>query len=89
MDWQQTSIVPHMGVAFRALLKRPPRRDTGRAATGGGAEGGATCGGSWMHTLRPRSFVGGEHLTMGDIALGNAIHRWFKLPVERPGPART
>jgi glutathione S-transferase len=21
---------------------------------------------------------------MGDIALGNAIHRWYKLPVERP-----
>jgi glutathione S-transferase len=21
---------------------------------------------------------------MGDIALGNAVHRWFKLPVSRP-----
>jgi glutathione S-transferase len=24
---------------------------------------------------------------MGDIALGNAVHRWFKLPIERPEQA--
>ena len=34
--------------------------------------------------LADRPFVGGATLTMGDIALGNAVHRWFKLPVERP-----
>jgi glutathione S-transferase len=34
--------------------------------------------------LADRPFVGGAALTMGDIALGNAVHRWFKLPVERP-----
>lgn len=83
MDWQQTSIVPHMGVAFRAMLKHPvdpiPEEQVRTAVQ--------KAGDMWRILdahLAARSFVGGEMLTMGDIALGNAIHRWFKLPVERP-----
>ena len=34
--------------------------------------------------LALHSFVAGDTLTMGDIALGNAAHRWFSLPRERP-----
>ena len=34
--------------------------------------------------LADRPYVGGAELTIGDIALGNAVHRWFRLPVERP-----
>lgn len=37
--------------------------------------------------LDGRSFVAGEHLTIGDIPVGIWAHRWFSLPVERP-PAR-
>jgi len=29
-------------------------------------------------------FVAGQELTVGDIALGNAVHRWFKFPIDRP-----
>ena len=29
-------------------------------------------------------YPGDDTLTMGDIALGNAVHRWFRLPRERP-----
>jgi len=28
--------------------------------------------------------VAGNALTMGDIPLGVALHRWFLLPIERP-----
>jgi glutathione S-transferase len=83
MDWQQTAIAAPMGVAFRALLRNPPEatpEDQLRAAV-------RTAGNAWriLDThLAARPFVGGSTLTMGDIALGNAIHRWFKLPVERP-----
>ena len=34
--------------------------------------------------LALHSFVAGDTLTMGDIALGNAAHRWFTLPRDRP-----
>ncbi len=82
MDWQQTAVAPPMGVAFRALLRKPAEvvpEDQLRSAV-------QKAGGAWKILdahLATRAFVGGASLTMGDIALGNAIHRWFKLPVER------
>jgi len=30
------------------------------------------------------AFLADVELTVGDISLGNAIHRWFKFPIERP-----
>jgi len=83
MDWQQTALVPHMGVLFRAMLRQPPDKipeEQVRAAV-------QKAGDNWRilnARLSDRPFVGGAALTMGDIALGNAVHRWFKLPIERP-----
>jgi glutathione S-transferase len=83
MDWQQTAIAIPMGVAFRALLRKPAEaipEDQIRAAV-------QRAGDTWRildRHLSNQPFVGGAALTMGDIALGNAIHRWYKLPVERP-----
>ena len=34
--------------------------------------------------LAKTPFVAGSELTVGDIAMGNAIHRWYKFPIERP-----
>jgi glutathione S-transferase len=34
--------------------------------------------------LAKRPFVAGEHFTWGDIPLGAAVHRYLKLPLERP-----
>lgn len=83
MDWQQTSLVPHMGVLFRAMLRQPPDKipeEQVRAAV-------QKAGDNWRildARLSDRPFVGGAAVGMGDIALGNAVHRWFKLPIERP-----
>jgi glutathione S-transferase len=83
MDWQQTVIAPPIGIAFRSLLRKPAEtlpEDQIKAAVQRAGDG-------WriLNTrLADRPFVGGAALTMGDIALGNAVHRWFKLPVERP-----
>jgi len=83
MDWQQTALVPHMGVAFRAMLRQPPDKipeEQVRVAV-------QKAGDNWRilnARLSDRPFVGGPALTMGDIALGNAVHRWFKLSIERP-----
>jgi glutathione S-transferase len=83
MDWQQTALVPHMGPLFRALL-REPREDMPAAQVDAAVQAAA---GNWRildARLSDRTFVGGSALTVADIALGNAIHRWYKLPVERP-----
>jgi glutathione S-transferase len=83
MDWQQTALLPHMGVLFRAMLRQPPDKlpeEQVRIAV-------QKAGDNWRilnARLSDRAFVGGAALTMGDIALGNAVHRWFKLPIERP-----
>jgi len=34
--------------------------------------------------LAGSQFVAGNTLTMGDIPMGVALHRWFLLPIERP-----
>lgn len=83
MDWQQTSLVPHMGVLFRAMLRQPPDKvpeEQVRTAV-------QKAGDNWRildTRLSDRPFVGGAALSIADIALGNAVHRWFKLPIERP-----
>ena len=83
MDWQQTALAAPMGVAFRALLREPREampEEQLRAAV-------KRAGDLWRMLearLADRAYVGGDTLTMGDVALGNAIHRWYKLPVERP-----
>jgi glutathione S-transferase len=38
--------------------------------------------------LAGRQYMAGNAFTMGDIPLGVALHRWFLLPIERPGYPR-
>ena len=83
MDWQQTSLATPMGVVFRAFL-REPREATPEEQWQAALR---RAGDLWRMVdarLADRTFVGGDALTMADIALGNAIHRWYKLPLERP-----
>ena len=83
MDWQQTTLAPHMNILFRAMLKSPPDKIDAAQIDTARQKAGAT----WKildRQLARQPFVAGSKLTIGDIALGNAIHRWFKLPIERP-----
>ena len=36
------------------------------------------------NNLAGRDYMAGKVLTMGDIPMGVAVHRWFSLPIERP-----
>ncbi len=83
MDWQQTTLAAPMGVLFRALIRKPAE-ETDAAAAGGGAHQATQ---SWEildRALEGRSYAAGEELSIADIALGNAVHRWHRLPIERP-----
>ena len=82
MDWQQTTLASPMGVLFRAWLRTP--RDEIAPAQLDEALGKATAGWTILDArLAEKAFVAGNALTMADIVLGNAIHRWNRLPVER------
>jgi glutathione S-transferase len=82
MDWQQTTLVGPMGVLFRALLRKPAEAIEPAALDRARQQAGER----WEileRQLAKAAFVAGASLTMGDIALGNAVHRWHKLPIER------
>ena len=34
--------------------------------------------------LEGRTYVGGQHFTMGDIPVGCFVYRWYALDIERP-----
>lgn len=76
-----------MGVLFRALLRKPA--DAPDPATLEATRTKAAA--SWEmldRALADRSYIAGSELTIGDIALGNAVHRWYRLPIERPALQR-
>jgi glutathione S-transferase len=83
MDWQQTTLNPQMGVLFRKYLRKPtedlPAAEVEAAKTRAGKV--------WAMLdvqLSKQAFVTGLALSMADFAFGNAVHRWFSLPIERP-----
>ncbi len=87
MDWQQTTLAAPMGILFRALIRKPAE-ETGAAALDA-ARAKATA--SWEmldRALTGRSYVNGAEISIADIALGNAVHRWHRLPIERPALPR-
>jgi len=83
MDWQLSTGNGPIGTLFCAMLKKPkddiPAGELAAAATLGGKVW------TMLDTqLSKTAFVAGDQLTVGDIALGNAIHRWYKFPIEHP-----
>jgi glutathione S-transferase len=83
MDWQQTSLAPQMGPLFRALLRNPREElPADRLAVAM-----QKAGDLWRMLdarLASHEYVCGASLTMADLALGNAVHRWYKFAIEHP-----
>jgi len=83
MDWQQTTLAVPMGVLFRGLLKSPPDA-TPMNELDSAMQKAIPMWRILEKQLSRGAFVAGDTLTMADIALGNAAHRWFTLPRQRP-----
>ena len=83
MDWQQTTLGPPMGTLFRGLVKSPPD-DIPRNELDASMQKAIPLWRMFDARLSQRAFVVGDTLTMADLALGNAAHRWFSLPRQRP-----
>jgi glutathione S-transferase len=83
MDWQQTTLIPDMTVVFWGLIRTPEdQRDHG-AIEAAAERLGVTWRVLEAH-LAGRRFVLADRLTIGDIPVGAACHRYLGLPIERP-----
>jgi glutathione S-transferase len=82
MDWQTNGLYPAMVPVFVALVRTPPEKrdpavvESGRKATE-----------RWLTVLdmalASRDYVNGAALTVGDIPVGVAVNRWYRMPVAR------
>lgn len=87
LDWSSETLWPALRPLFRAFMRTPPER---RDAVQVEADRQALIPALKILDghLAARAYAGGDRFTMGDIALGCAVWRWFALPIERvPLPA--
>jgi len=83
MDWQLAVIGAPMGVLLQGLVRaKPEERDAGGIEA---ARRRAIV--AWTivdDALAAQPYLGGDHLSLAEIALGTHIYRWFNYPIERP-----
>lgn len=90
MEWQATTLTPAMGDAFVQLVRTPPEQRDRRLVEASIAKTEPKMAILDAY-LKDRAYVAGPALTMGDVPLACAAHRWLGLPCEtlpRPSVAR-
>ena len=79
MDWQQTTLNPASGGAFRQWVRTPAaQRDPEVIARS--VQATEPLFALLDAHLATRAFMHGDHFTMADIPVGCEAHRWFGLP---------
>jgi glutathione S-transferase len=87
MDWASIHVSTAMGPAFMGLVRTPADKRNMAQITAA-AEATAQQFEVLEQGLGGRSYVAGENFTMGDIAAGVNVYRWYALPVQRPSLPR-
>jgi glutathione S-transferase len=84
MDWQQTTLwVRGLRDVFWTLVRTPPEQRNAAALEEARVKTVAHL--AIVETaLIGQDFLCGDDLTMADIPMGCAIHRWFGVDIERP-----
>jgi glutathione S-transferase len=87
MDWAASTLWPALLPLFRAFMRTPEAERDPRVVASARQESldALTILDAQLASM---DYVGGETLTMGDIAAGCAVWRWMALPVERPALPR-
>jgi glutathione S-transferase len=83
MDWMTTTINAAIGPIFIGLVRTPPEQRDAKAIEAARLKSIDLIKILDAH-LAGRPFVAGAALTMGDIAMGCFVNRWYALPIERP-----
>jgi glutathione S-transferase len=82
MDWATSVIGEPMRVLFWGLVRDPAGADL-NAMTRAEAQAADYWARLDAH-LAGRPYLGGDHLTLGDIPAACQLHRWMVFPVTRP-----
>jgi glutathione S-transferase len=82
MDWQATAFTPAQGPAFHGLVRTVPDKRDHAAIAQSIAKAEPFAALLDAH-LGEHRFVAGDAFTVGDIAVGAAVHRWLNLPAAR------
>ena len=83
MDWQQTTLNPAGGAAFKQWI-RTPQSQRDHAAIAQSVAATTPLLAQLNTHLADRAYLAGDHFSMADIPVGCDIHRWFGLPQARP-----
>ncbi|TCS17405.1 glutathione S-transferase C-terminal domain-containing protein [Caulobacter sp. BK020] len=88
MDWAQTALQPAFltGVFWGGY--RTPKAQRDAAAVARALELTAQSLAQVDACLADRPFVGGQTLSLADIAIGTHLYRYFELEIERPALSR-
>ncbi|MCS6890605.1 MAG: glutathione S-transferase [Rhodovarius sp.] len=81
MDWQLSALNPPMTTIFFTYV-RTPEAERDWPATHAARDRAEALWGIIDRTLEGRDYVAGA-MSLGDIALGPYVHRWFRLPIQR------
>lgn len=84
LDWQATEFAPAMGPAFLGLIRTPEGQRNQQAIADAIARTNRLLTVLEGVMADGRQYVAGDRFTMGDIAVGCAVDRWLRMPVERP-----
>jgi glutathione S-transferase len=83
MDWKHTTFWPAIRTLFLGLVRTAPEARDAKALEDSRLKTAEVLRIADAALAR-RAYLGGDALTMGDIALGCGIWRWMALPIERP-----
>ena len=84
MDWQLSTPIRGVTIAFQALYRTPPEKRDLAAVTAAVAEANTAFAILDAH-LSTQPFVAGDAFTMGDIPVGALAYRWLNMQhIERP-----
>ncbi|MDB5776544.1 MAG: glutathione S-transferase family protein [Herbaspirillum sp.] len=84
MDWQLSTLGPANSQLFQSIVRTPVEQRSADLIEAH-RQRNAKLFDVLDQALDGRRYLGGEALTLADIALGPLAYRWFTLPVERPG----
>jgi glutathione S-transferase len=82
MDWQLSTLGPANTLLFQSIVRTPPEQRSADLIEDY-RQRNAKLFDVLDQALVGRRYLGGEVLTLADVALGPLTYRWFELPVER------
>lgn len=83
MDWQLTTAGPALTPLFLQLIRTAADKRDAKIIEDSRLKTATTLKIFDAH-LANNDYAGGKRFTMGDIALGIVVYRWFQFAVERP-----